>query len=221
MDDLLSLFTATESIDILELGLDLILATIMAAFVRIVFVRFGNTVSNRRQFGRIFFMVAVCTTLIIAVIKSSIALSLGLVGALSIVRFRAAIKEPEELAYLFLCVAIGLGFGAGLRVITLFAATLILVIILLHGSFFKKEVNYTYNFSVLANSLSMDEIVNIVRPFTNSLKVRRADNDKDRTTLMLAVEFKSLAKLEDAVGELKSKDGDIQTSFVSNETFLV
>jgi ABC-type spermidine/putrescine transport system permease subunit II len=113
MDDLLSLFTTTESIDILELGIDLVLAAIMAAFVRIVFVRFGNTLSNRKQFGRIFFLVSVCTTLIIAVIKSSIALSLGLVGALSIVRFRAAIKEPEELAYLFLCVAIGLGFGAG------------------------------------------------------------------------------------------------------------
>ena len=51
------------------------------------------------------------TMLIITVVKSSLALSLGLVGALSIVRFRAAIKEPEELAYLFLTIAIGLALG--------------------------------------------------------------------------------------------------------------
>jgi len=46
------------------------------------------------------------------VIKTSLALSLGLVGALSIVRFRAAIKEPEELVYLFLCIGVGLCLGA-------------------------------------------------------------------------------------------------------------
>ena len=50
---------------------------------------------------------------VILIVKSSLALSLGLVGALSIVRFRTPIKEPEELIYLFLAIAIGLGFGAG------------------------------------------------------------------------------------------------------------
>ena len=49
----------------------------------------------------------------ISVVKSSLSLSLGLVGALSIVRFRAAIKDPEERVYLFLCIGIGLAFGAG------------------------------------------------------------------------------------------------------------
>ena len=53
--------------------------------------------------------------IIITIVKSSIALSLGLVGALSIVRFRAAIKEPEELTFLFICIAIGVGLGAGQR----------------------------------------------------------------------------------------------------------
>ena len=61
----------------------------------------------------------VCATSPITV-KSSLALSLGLVGALSIVRFRAAIKEPEELIYLFLTIAAGLGTGAGQIKITIF-----------------------------------------------------------------------------------------------------
>lgn len=56
--------------------------------------------------------------LVIFVVKSSLALSLGLVGALSIVRFRTPIKGPEELVYLFLSIAIGLGFGAGFTNLT-------------------------------------------------------------------------------------------------------
>ena len=55
----------------------------------------------------------------ITIVKSSLALSLGLVGALSIVRFRTAIKEPEELSYAFLSIAIGLGLGADQRLTTL------------------------------------------------------------------------------------------------------
>ena len=50
--------------------------------------------------------------IIITIVKSSLALSLGLVGALSIVRFRTAIKDPEELSFLFISIAIGLGMGA-------------------------------------------------------------------------------------------------------------
>ena len=63
------------------------------------------------------------------VVKTSLALSLGLVGALSIVRFRTPIKEPEELIYLFLAIAIGLGFGAGYPIITILIVIVILVII--------------------------------------------------------------------------------------------
>ena len=63
--------------------------------------------------------------------KSSLALSLGLVGALSIVRFRTPIKEPEELAYLFICIAMGLGLGANQTVPTLVAGPLILLVLAL------------------------------------------------------------------------------------------
>jgi len=60
------------------------------------------------------------------VVKSSLALSLGLVGALSIVRFRTPIKEPEELAYLFIAIAMGLGLGANQTIPTIVAGLVIL-----------------------------------------------------------------------------------------------
>ena len=67
------------------------------------------------------------------------ALSLGLVGALSIVRFRAAIKDPEELVYLFLVIATGLGCGAGQLKITLIGILASLLIIIIYSKFWKKE----------------------------------------------------------------------------------
>lgn len=78
-----------------------------------VYQEFGTSLSNRNRFAGNFVVLACTTMLVISVVKTSLALSLGLVGALSIVRFRTAIKDPEELAFLFLNIALGLGFGAG------------------------------------------------------------------------------------------------------------
>ena len=65
----------------------------------------------------------------ILVVKSSLALSLGLVGALSIVWFRTPVKEPEELVYLFFAIAIGLGYAAGQVLVTTVIVSLIMVMI--------------------------------------------------------------------------------------------
>jgi len=100
----------------------------LALFIRALYRRFGLTISNRDGFSATFPLLTIATVLIIFVVKSSLALSLGLVGALSIVRFRAAIKEPEELVFLFFCIAVGLALGAeyaelavgGLLVFTIF-----------------------------------------------------------------------------------------------------
>ena len=69
-------------------------------------------VVDTQQYLPIFLLLIPAMIIIITVIKSSIALSLGLVGALSIVRFRTPVKEPEELLYIFVAITIGLGLGA-------------------------------------------------------------------------------------------------------------
>ena len=104
-------FLTTQSVKVPVGGLafNLLLAAVLSLILGFVYARYGNSLSNRRAFARNFILVTMTTMLIITVVKSSLALSLGLVGALSIVRFRAAIKEPEELSYMFLAIAIGLG----------------------------------------------------------------------------------------------------------------
>jgi hypothetical protein len=99
---------------LVNLGLVLILGQILVWH----YLRFSPVLSNKRKFARVFVFIAATTMLVITVVQSSLALSLGLVGALSIIRFRTPIKEPEELAYLFLAIGLGLGMGANERLVT-------------------------------------------------------------------------------------------------------
>ena len=101
---------------------------LLSLLLRWHFKHFGSTLSNRDEFSQVCPFILLTTILIITVVKSSLALSLGLVGALSIVRFRTPIKEPEELAYLFIAIAMGLGLGADQRIPTLVAGPLILIV---------------------------------------------------------------------------------------------
>lgn len=112
MDQFSLQFPSGAPLSHVDLLLHLAIGLALSLIMRWHFERFGSTHSNREELGGVFPFIVLTTTLIITVVKSSLALSLGLVGALSIVRFRTPIKEPEELAYLFLAIAIGLSLGA-------------------------------------------------------------------------------------------------------------
>ena len=125
MEQKLDLFSQAP-LSISALIINLGLGVVLSLLLRWHFKHFGSTLSNRDEFSQVCPFILLTTILIITVVKSSLALSLGLVGALSIVRFRTPIKEPEELAYLFIAIAMGLGLGADQRIPTLVAGPLIL-----------------------------------------------------------------------------------------------
>ena len=153
------------NISVPDFILNLLITALLSFLLAYVYVRFGNSISNRKQFSRNFVPLALTTMLIITVVKSSLALSLGLVGALSIIRFRSAIKEPEELAYIFLAISIGLGLGANQGIITIIAITLILAIIALIKLFSSKYYdNQNLFLTILSNNpklTSSKEIIEI------------------------------------------------------------
>ena len=124
-------------LDLFSLLVNLAVGVVLALILRFHFRRYGSTLSNREEFAQVFPFILLTTILIISIVKSSLALSLGLVGALSIVRFRTPIKEPEELAYLFIAIAMGLGLGANQTVPTVSASLFILVAMAAIGQFRK------------------------------------------------------------------------------------
>ena len=115
-----------------------LLAALCGEIIARVYRRYATTLGNRVAFSESFWLLAAVTATVIMIVKFSLALSLGLVGALSIVRFRAAIKEPEELVYLFLIITIGLAAGAGQLLVSL-SITLFSVIVIYIRNYFKKN----------------------------------------------------------------------------------
>ncbi|MCR9245856.1 MAG: DUF4956 domain-containing protein [bacterium] len=121
-------------LELLDLAINLLLVLVLGFVLGWHFVRFGQVLSNKRKLARVLVFVSATTLLIISVVKVSLALSLGLVGALSIIRFRTPVKEPEELAYLFLAIAVGVGLGADRRLETALVFVVILTAMALrHG----------------------------------------------------------------------------------------
>ncbi|MFT6200422.1 MAG: chromate transport protein ChrA, partial [Vicingaceae bacterium] len=95
------LITENSNISLTDFLISSVAIIILCWLLGITYQKVAKSLSNRKDFSANFMILAFTTMLIITIVKSSLALSLGLVGALSIVRFRAAIKEPEELAFIF------------------------------------------------------------------------------------------------------------------------
>lgn len=209
------LFSSMRNIGTLDILINVLLSAAMSYLIYLVYVRYGSSLSNRKHFGSSFLLITICTCLIIALIKSSIALSLGLVGALSIIRFRTAIKEPQELTYIFFCIAMGLGFGANERLVTLSAGFLVLIILLVSGSLRKNKIEDVFNISIETKTLGVERIVSIVGKYCNRLDMRRFDQKEDAVNVLLFAEFDTYANFEACVKELKKEDSKIGVSFVA------
>jgi len=130
LNELTNSLVGTMPLAVGELVVNLIVGAALAYIVRLHFFRYSNALTNRTEFTSVLPFIILTTILIISIVKSSLALSLGLVGALSIVRFRTPIKEPEELAYLFISIAIGLGLGANQVLATVMSSLFILILMI-------------------------------------------------------------------------------------------
>jgi hypothetical protein len=175
-EDLDFFVNKTIQIDISGFVLSLICSVILSLLIQIFYVRFSSTLSNRMNFSKNFVILATTTCIIIVIIKNSLALSLGLVGALSIVRFRAAIKEPEELVYLFLVIAVGLGCGAGqIKVITVGILTSLVIIYAYHLFLRQKKIEHSEIINlgiIIEEDVKHDqitEIINELKSISNEL----------------------------------------------------
>jgi uncharacterized membrane protein len=185
----------------------IVICAVLSYLLGKIYVKYGNSLSNRKAFARNFLLLALTTMFIITVVKSSLALSLGLVGALSIVRFRSAIKEPEELTYLFLNIAMGLGCGAGLSLLTIIAFVIFYVFIRLnsHKKEELEEQNLYLNISSVSNaSVDIPAIVLILEKHCNFIKLKRSDESTERFELAFLIGLENVDALQKIKEEVRS-----------------
>lgn len=119
-----------SSISILDMVLALILAFGLGMFIFFVYKKTFSGVMYSSSFGVTLIALTMITTLVILAVTSNVVLSLGMVGALSIVRFRTAIKEPLDIAFLFWSIAVGIVLAAGMILLAVFGSVVIGIVLL-------------------------------------------------------------------------------------------
>ena len=188
-----------------DLGLNLALGVLLSAIAGWHYSRRARTKVLRRDLGLVLPVIALTTLLVITVVKSSLALSLGLVGALSIVRFRTPIKEPEELAYIFLAIAVGLSLGADQREAAALGVVVILAVISFTEILNTREKRVEGNLLVTLDLPSrgddptaddLEKATNLLGEICREVNVRRVDKGAGRISLTCLARFEGLAEVK-------------------------
>ena len=201
-----------------------LLSLILSYFVKLTYIKVGRALNDKDYFSDTFIPLAIITTLVITVIKFSLALSLGLVGALSIVRFRAAIKEPEELVYLFFIIAIGLANGANQFLLSSIATTIIIGFLFVRN-IYKNKTDNEGNFSSDSNILSVnildntkkniDEIIIELKKNFKYLKLKSVNIEKNNSNYVFWYESDN-SNLQDLLKNIsKLSDDNVSISIYS------
>ena len=190
MDQINKILTNQQLIEqpISEIVLNLILCMLLVSLVSWFYKKFSQSLGGKTHIGSVLPLIGLTVFLVIVVVKSSLALSLGLVGALSIVRFRTPIKEPEELGYLFLTIAVGLGFGAGYEIITIIITISILTF--LYFTSIKQNSNDTNGEYTILVNVSDDrykQCTKLIEEKTTAFKITRAESGEKRIAVYLSL----------------------------------
>ena len=215
------LLNTSVEISIYNFFVAILLSTILAYFVKYTYIKTSQSLSNKDYFSDIFVPLAIITCLVITVIKFSLALSLGLVGALSIVRFRAAIKEPEELVYLFFIIGIGLANGANQFIIAILTTLVIVTFLFARywyqqkksvGSKETSEINLV-QIHIKKKSIGIEQIIQLLKPHSKYLRLKSAQIDKDREDYTFFIEFNNVEHMNNFLTSAKNfSEEDIQIS---------
>lgn len=204
---------------------NLLVGLLLSLIVAWYYERYGQSLSNRHRFAQLLPVLTLTTALVITIVKSSLALSLGLVGALSIVRFRTAIKEPEELLFLFIAITIGLGVGADQRWATVLGVLLILGYMALRLLLTRQaDVSNLYLSLLLEeestpNSL-FDRVNTQLLEHVSMLDFRRLDSRDGLLQLTYFIHCDNPRILDALIDDLKTHFSVREVSFIQQEQAL-
>lgn len=192
--------------------LAMLFAFIVGLFIFLVYKRTFTGVMYSTSFGLTLIGLSLVTTLVILAVTSNVVLSLGMVGALSIVRFRAAIKEPIEIVFLFWSIAAGIVIGAGLIPLALIGSVIIGIVLLIFAN--RKIHDIPYVLVLRCNGAEPEKsALELIQKFTARSQI------KTKTVTHESVELTVEVRMKDAstefINSLLGIDGVSNATLVS------
>ena len=199
-----------------SLAANLILAGLLALVIRGLYIGFAPVPSNRHAFGNLFPLFTLTTVLVIVVVESSLALSLGLIGALSIIRFRTAIKTPDEVAYLLFCIAVGVALGARQRPLAVAVVVIVCLFVVVHQRLWPRTPDRTLLLIVSgdAERFFEEHALEQIPPVVQEFRMQRLEQEGDRIELSAVVTVTGPGGVAQLVADIRKKLPAFQFSFV-------
>ena len=199
-----SFLSNVTAVSMFDMVVALVLAFGMGVFIYLIYKKTYAGVMYSSSFGVTLVALTMITTLVILAVTSNVVLSLGMVGALSIVRFRTAIKEPLDIAFLFWAIAAGIVLAAGMIPLAVFGSVLIGLIIL----FFANKKENTNPYIVVLDCINHDSeqrAMAFLKERTGKCSVKSKTARKGSVELNLEIRLKN--DNTDFVNELSELDG--------------
>jgi len=177
------------SVSILDMVVAMLLAFALGLFIFFIYKKTYKGVMFSTGFGTSLIAMTMVTTLVILAVTSNVVLSLGMVGALSIVRFRTAIKEPLDIVFLFWSIAAGIVLAAGMIPLAVFGSIMIGVILLI---FVNRKTNTTpYIFVVTCDSQDTEKAVtDFIKKNTSKCVIKSKSVQKGNIEMNLEIRIK-------------------------------
>lgn len=207
-----SFLEKAASLSIIDIGVAMILSLALGLFIMAVYKKTFKGVMYSQSFCISLLAMTLITTLIILAITSNVILSLGMVGALSIVRFRSAIKEPMDIAFLFWSISVGIVTGAGLISLAVLGSIFIGVVMIL---FVNKNSNDNPYILIVncENELSETEVETILKKQLKKYVVKSKTVSKDGIEITFEIRLKDMAT--NFINEISSLEGIKKALLVS------
>ena len=167
----------------------LILALLLGIFVYYVYQKTYTGIMYSASFGTSLIGMTLVTTMLIMTVVSNVVLSLGMVGALSIVRFRSAIKEPLDIVFLFWSIAIGIVLAAGLIPLAVFGSLFIGLMLVVMSR--RKSIDRPYLLVIhLKDNTKEKEIIDLIAAHTKRSSLKNKSISSGITELDMEVRLK-------------------------------
>jgi len=200
MKDLLFKSEFYEDINYLRFIIGILLLIALSKIMQFVYRKYSDSPTNRKNFSSIFVLFSISIFLIVTTIKSSLALSLGMVGALSIIRFRTAIKEPEQLIYFLGMTGVSIAIAAEKEFLAI-----VVVFVFIVSAFFNKKS-------------TKSKIISEIKYLLINLQLNEEHNDIDIISQLMKF---------DKTGNLKCKNfheddgGNLRLTFSISNTEII
>jgi len=221
-EDILNAFgkvAGQTSSDLLLFILALLLSIGFSYLLRYFYLNYWRSISDKNQISSNFVLLTLIVTIIITVVKSSLALSLGLVGALSIVRFRTPIKDPEELIFLFICIALGLSLGAFQFWYATIGLVFVIIVILVKSQFSNQIRQNNFFLTLHEKDFDVQKFVDQSGNIFESIVLKKIEENKDQKEIIFNMRLKKNISFSDLEKYLKSNGIKDYTYFDQDNFF--